>query len=224
MRRSIAPIVFFVFMLCCSGSSSSPGSEAKVISEKRYLLYIPGGIDPSMRYPLILALHPAADAKCMIEAWKAVAEKYRWLILASRESRNGADMYRDSRNLNDLVLEIAEDYPVDRTKIIATGFSGGGQASHFLSMHYPELFRAIVVNTCRIHEAFSSNRGLDYPRNKIAVFLASRTDFRYSEMKADRRFLESMGWRTQWIEFQGGHRIAPEKAYLKAAEWLDSQL
>ncbi len=56
------------------------------------------------------------------------------------------------------------------------------------------------------------------------VFLASPTDFRYNEMKRDRGFLESHGWKTKWIEFTGGHTLAPYEIYEQAAQWLEKNL
>jgi len=64
----------------------------------------------------------------------------------------------------------------------------------------------------------------NYPEGKIAVFLASPTDFRYGEMKRDRSFLEQHHWKIDWIEFAGGHRLAPAAAYEQAAGWLEENL
>jgi hypothetical protein len=40
-------------------------------------------------------------------------------------------------------------------------------------------------------------------------------------MKRDRAFLEARGWVAKWIEFPGGHTIAPASAYEEAAAWLE---
>ena len=42
-------------------------------------------------------------------------------------------------------------------------------------------------------------------------------------MKRDRDFLISCGWRVDWIEFDGGHTLAPDNIYEQAAEWLESR-
>ena len=66
-----------------------------------------------------------------------------------------------------------------------------------------------AISRWRANETKKSNRDL-----------ASPSDFRYQEMKRDRTFLEILGWKTKWIEFQGGHRIAPAASYDQAARWL----
>jgi hypothetical protein len=75
-----------------------------------------------------------------------------------------------------------------------------------------------------IHEDYQDGKKYYYPRNKIAMFLASPADFRYNQMESDRSFLGSIGWKTKWIEFEGSHRIAPKAAYETAAEWLFEQM
>ena len=126
--------------------------------------------------------------------------------------------------LSGTLTTILANYPVDRSRIIAAGFSGGGMAAHYLSMAYPNLISAIVINTGMISESYQNSEKYLHAQNQVAVFLASPTDFRYHEMQADKNHLEGFGWRTQWIEFEGGHAIAPESAYMEAAEWIEKEL
>lgn len=188
-----------------------------------YILYIPKDLESGKRYPLIIALHPGADARSMIDLWKGNAERHGWMVFASKRFSNGQDT---TKSLQDLVSilkgSIFDKYPVDMKRIAATGFSGGGMGSHGLSFEYPGLVSAVIVNTCMIHRYYYSVSS-KYPQGKKAVFLASPTDFRYGEMKSDCALLEQKGWKTKWIEFEGGHRIAPISSYDAAADWLDAQ-
>jgi hypothetical protein len=98
----------------------------------------------------------------------------------------------------------------------------GAHAFAFLS---PQLISAVVINTGMMHENYSQGaQKYMYPKGKLAVFLASPTDFRYGAMKKDRVFLEELGWKTQWIEFAGGHTFAPQAKYEEAALWLEEEL
>lgn len=205
--------------VCFCGVSNKP----QRISTAQYILYIPSGIDHSRKYPLVFALSPGADGNSMVGAWKEVADKYKWIVLGSNEHRNGL-LFKDLGPMLTKTLKfVTANYPVDKSRVIATGFSGGGMSAHYLSMAYPNLFWAVVANTGMIHEDYKDGKKYSYPRNKIAVFLASPTDFRYGEMKENRRFLESIGWKTKWVEFPGGHAIAPKTAYETAAEWLNKR-
>jgi hypothetical protein len=193
----------------------------KVIETGEYVLYLPSELNLQSRHPLLVALSPSADAWSMIRAWQPVVEKHKWLLYASKTSRNGVPYGRLVPPLIAAVESVGTEYPVDKSKIVATGLSGGGMASHCLAYMHPELFSAVIINTGMMAE--DQPTWLHPPRGKIAVFVASPTDFRYQQMKKDRLFLESLGWKTHWIEFPGGHRLAPSAILEEAAQWLSQE-
>jgi predicted peptidase len=197
--------------------------DSKIVDTAEYILYLPFGIDPNHKYPLVIALSPGADAQSMIDTWKDVSEKHKWIILASKESRNGMDMKQMANTLITRLKFVSVNYPIDTSRVIATGFSGGGMLSHALTMFYPKFIAAIVVNTGMMEESYGNANSYMFSQNKLAVFLASPTDFRYTAMRKDKWFLEGIGWKTKWIEFEGGHAMAPSRAYEEAAQWLEEQ-
>ena len=185
-----------------------------------YFVYIPKQIEEAGNVPLIMAFSPDGNAPSMIDVWSAVADRYGWIVGASKEFHNGVgeEIFREVRSeLN----EIEEQYPVDRSKIILAGFSGGAMGCYQFVSAFKDLIRGVVANTGMMDEM---TRESNYPSDKIAVFLASPTDFRYQEMKRDKDFLEGKDWRTAWIEFEGGHVLASRETYEKAAEWLAPRL
>lgn len=202
--------------------SDSYNIKPKTIENDEYVLYIPSRIDGNIKYPLVVAFSPNADAKSMVNTWRDIAEEKKWYLYASKTFRNGTDVIylfsKITNNLNTLFVK----YPIDKSKIIITGMSGGGMGAHFFSYFYPELTKAIVINTGMMHEDYSDPQ--NYPKDKIAVFLASPTDFRYEEMISDETLLKSLGWQTKWIEFEGGHITAPTHIYQQTADWLENKL
>ncbi len=189
-------------------------------------VYLPKGLDYNRKHPWVLGLSPGGNGKDLIPVWKNACDKFQWILVASNDSRNGV-FFSEEWPLLAKTLEIMKaKYPVDPARLYATGLSGGGMVAHFISYNYPESIRGIIVNTCMIHEEFYDPKITDpdsYPKNKIAVFLASPTDFRYNEMQRDKKFLESRGWKTKWIEFEGGHTWAPPEKYVEAVTWLSEQ-
>jgi len=214
VKSFLISIVILSFLI-----SSSFAKEASIHNASKYILHIPSGLSSYKKYPLVIALSPSGDAQSMINTWKDVSEKHKWIIFASKEYRNGPDMNMLISNIVAILDDLFSQYPIDRYKIIATGFSGGGMGSHFFSYLHPDMISAVVINTGMMHE-YQIEKKYSCPRGKLAVFLASPGDFRYLEMKRDRRFLENLGWRTKWIEFGGGHTIAPASSYEEAAQWL----
>lgn len=204
------------------GRSAATATNPKVIESSTEVLYVPAAVvGTQAKRPLVVVLSPNGDAYTMIGTWQPVAERQRWILCASKEFRNDVPVSGVFERLLKRVEILAQNHPIDLTRVIASGISGGGMGSHTLAHYAPALIDAVVINTGMMSP---TDKRPDYPRNKLAVFLASPTDFRYREMQSDEQFLRGRGWRTKWIEFEGGHTLAPDRVYLEAADWLEPQL
>ena len=217
----MACLFFPLFVFAEAGENILRSSE--IVDETAYILYRPSEIDISKRYPLVITLSPAGDAMSMINQWKPISEKYKWLILASKEFRNGIESRPILSRLVTIVKVLHDGrFPIDTQKIVATGLSGGGMGSHEFAFLFPNFISAIIINTGMINEYYLAQRSF-YPRGGTVVFLASPTDFRYREMKQNKEFLDGLNWNTKWIEFSGGHAMAPESVYEEGVEWVIAQ-
>jgi len=183
-----------------------------------YLLYTPDGLEQGKKYPLVFALSPNADPMSMIIAWADTAEKHKWLIAASKEFEVGLDFPTALRLVEAELNDVEKQFPVDRQRVIFSGFSGSSTGAHAFVRAYPGRVWAMVLNSGAMADG-SLTAG--YPPGKLAVLLASRTDPAYAEIARDRQFLESRQWKVQWIEFEGGKALAPAATYEQAAEWLE---
>lgn len=235
--RTIRPITLalFFFLLVVAGlyfyltlSAPAQGAAAtlprltgRLVDRPTFLAYVPEGWKSDHRSPLVFALSPGGDAAGALYAWAAVADRHQWVVAASREFRNGQPFGPSLEHLDAELTAIEAEFAVDPHKVIITGLSGGAMGSHAYAKFHPDRVRAVVPNTGMMSAPFMT---ADYPEGKLAVFLASPTDFRYGEMKRDFAFLESHHWKLQWYEFAGGHRLAPQETYEAAAAWLEEQL
>jgi predicted esterase len=186
-----------------------------------YSVYVPSGLQPDKKYPLVVLLSPSGDPNQLIERWKSIAERFKWILLASKKFHNGASPLGVFKDITTLVREDRLKLPIDRKRIIASGYSGGAMGSHMFVYEQPDFISGVIANTGMIDKDYATYP--NYPRGKFVVFLSSPTDFRYRDMQGDRRFLEGLGWKTKWIEFKGGHVLAPSSAYDEAAEWVSKQ-
>jgi predicted esterase len=195
--------------------------SGKLVELGGALVYVPRGIEAGKKYPLVFALSPSGDALSMIATWAPVADKRRWIVAASTDFKNGLGFSTVLAKMDMALTEVEKSYPVDSARVIFTGFSGGGMGAHAFAGFYPARVRAVVINSGMIQPTFATD---DYPKGLTAVFIASPTDYRYDEMKADRSFLEQRGWKTSWIEFSGGHAVAPPEIYERAAAMVADSL
>ena len=210
-------ILFVLMLLCVSPTACEP--IQKTIS---YEAYVPFYLDPKEKYPMVLLLSPTGDGPALIPLWKDAADHLGWILIASKDHKNGIDYRYLLPRLHRTIEAAIKKYPVDTRRIIVSGMSGGGMSSHTMAYTYPELVSAIVVNTGMMSEFFKDKEAT-YPRGKVAVFLASPTNFRYDEMQSDKEMLDRLEWKTKWIEFEGGHVPAPIEDYMQAAEWINDQ-
>jgi len=206
-----------------NGNVFCPVGESVIIDDSRFFLYIPGNIDCKKRHPLVIIFSPSGEVLGPIQFFKPLADKYQWLILGSKKFYNGVNTDPIFKELTDALNDdVFVKYPVDRNKVIASGISGGGMAAHLIAFEYPQIIWAIIVNTGADHPYCRKYKDR-YPRFKLAVFLASPADFNYSVMESDRKLLIENGWRVKWLEFEGGHTLAPFALYDQAAQWLTEQ-
>ncbi|MGD0709289.1 MAG: hypothetical protein ABSA51_12705 [Anaerolineaceae bacterium] len=186
-----------------------------------YLLYKPDGLDENQPATLIFALSPTADAMSMISVWAKVADEHHWLLAASKDSRNGVEVSILFPEIEGELTDVEQNHKIDPRRVIMTGLSGGGMMSYYFVDAFPDRVSAVVINTGMMDESVMDP---SFPKSKLAVLLASPTDFRWQEMHRDRDFLRSQGWTVDWIEFAGGHTFAPPDIYDQAAQWLDEYL
>jgi len=222
LTLAIAALALILFREI-SGLVRRPDAKptGRLVDHGAWLAYLPEGWQPEERRPLVFALSPTGDARWAISAWVSVADRHRWLVAASKEFRNGQEFGPSLKRIEAELDAVERTYAVDAGRVVVTGLSGGGMGSHAFSKFFPDRVSAVVINTGMMHAPFMTG---DYPEGKRAVFLASPTDFRYTEMKRDRRFLEEHHWATLWIEFPGGHTMAPASVYEQAAAWLEGHL
>ncbi|MEI8011578.1 MAG: hypothetical protein WCI27_03720, partial [Candidatus Omnitrophota bacterium] len=197
IKRRCALTGAFLILLGLIGSAcfNVHSASSEIIDTPDYIVYIPDHLDYQSRHPLIIALSPSSNADAMINTWKENANKFQWIILASKKFHNGIPWPVEKSIFSKIKSDVKSGHLsrlVDQKMILATGLSGGAWASYDYADAFPEFISGLVLNTgmmCEIYiKEFKENRST-FPKNKFAVFLASPTDFRYTEMQQDRDFL-----------------------------------
>ncbi|MEZ6186258.1 MAG: hypothetical protein R3F62_14780 [Planctomycetota bacterium] len=216
--RSLLPLALALLLPTLAVADERPAGKGEVSEDASWAIYTPPGM-PQGKRPVLVCFDPGANYRRMLETWGPVADELKWYLLASKTSKNGVDMGAVARGFSADFRELHKAHPFDPERVAATGYSGGGMASHYLSMSLGDEIKAVIPNTGMIHPQFRKAEG--YPTGKIVAFLASPTDRRFSDMQQDKTLLESLKWRVKWIEFEGGHVIAPHAACLEAARFVE---
>lgn len=126
--------------------------------ERTALVTVPASVDPAQPVPLVLNFHGVIATSEIIQAntgMSAKAELEGFITAAPQgigRSWNAgvccgealAQNIDDVGLTRDLVDRLLRDFPIDPTRIYATGFSNGGAMAYKLACDLPELFAAIA--------------------------------------------------------------------------------
>lgn len=216
---------FFVLFLLIVASSCFAGQvPAGIFDEGEFVVFVPENLDDSYVYPTIIGFSPGGRGSDIISTWRSAATENNCIILGSNVIRNGMDIQKNLITVKaDIKDKLALKYPIDLNKIVALGSSGGGMAAHLFSFFHPDIIAGVITNVGYIHET-SLKQSKRYPRGKACAFLASPTDFNYKLMQQDIKFLEQLKWKCTWLEFEGGHRMAPEHLRSEALDFVLTSL
>ncbi len=182
-----------------------------------YTVYVPKNYTGSEKLPWILALSPSGTARDWMELLQDACDKHHWAFAASQNSNNFVAWQKIVPALKDTIESAPMRFPFDPNGLCVVGFSGAATRAHQIAYLWPNVRKIIVSNGC-IDETHLN--AANYPRGKSVVFIAGSLDPNITKMKRDQQFLMQHGWKTKWIEFQGGHQFAPANAYDQAIEWL----
>ncbi len=184
-----------------------------------YTVYIPKNYTGSEKLPWILALSPSGTAGDWEELLQDACEKHHWAFAASQNSNSLVAWPKIEPTLKDAVESAPKRFPFDPNGLCVVGFSGAATRAHEMAYLWPNVRKIIVSSGCIGEEHLNAT---NYPRGKSVVFIVGSLDQITTKMKRDQQFLIQQGWKTKWIEFQGGHQFAPPSSYDQAIEWLRS--
>lgn len=107
----------------------------------QYLSYTPCGAKNTVekKYPLLVVMHGGGNSMDEVES-------FGYLSIAAREEIIiAAPDFLESEHVMDIIKEVCDKYPVDRSRIYASGFSYGGGMASRLVVKYPHIFAAAAI-------------------------------------------------------------------------------
>ena len=178
-----------------------------------YALYLPSTYSPERTWSLLLAFHPAARGRLMVEKFQAAAEQYGYIVAASNNSRNGPYAV-SSAAAQAMSADVGRRFSIDPQRVYLAGMSGGARVAMGI---------ALAKNNIAGVIASSAGYPDSQPRDSVpfAVFSTAGTeDFNYLEMRLLDRKLSSPHF---LAVFEGGHTLPPDDVAFDALEWMELQ-
>ena len=178
-----------------------------------YALYLPSAYSADRKWNLLIAFHPGARGRAMVEKYAAAAEQYGYIVAGSNTSRNGPWAV-SAAAVQAMSADLGRRFSIDAQRVYATGLSGGARVAMQVA-----LGRNNIAGVIASSAGFPDSR----PRASVpfAVFgTAGTEDFNYLEMRQLDRKLTSPHY---LAVFDGGHALPPDAVALEAIEWMELQ-
>lgn len=206
--------------------SGLPSGSHQTIStsEFSYELYLPWNYSSNISYPLMICLSPNGNGKEFYKSVYPVANERGYILVGSNDFANYRSFDYFLPRVYESLGDVRSRVNVDGSPVYACGFSGGGMASYVISYFKPNYFQGLIVNSGGIHEILYNKENLRRMGVRKVVLLCGRRDGIVSceHMRNDEMWLNAAGIETYFIEFDGGHSMAPQDAYRGAVEWLEA--
>ena len=125
----------------------SKGYQSKVDNSfQPYMVYLPENYDKTKKYPLMIFLHGSASDETTIQRSKQLIPKnYIAVAPFGREKSGGFTNEHAQDDITEVITAVCEDYPIDTTKILLTGFSMGGYGVYRTFFETPNRYKALAV-------------------------------------------------------------------------------
>ena len=107
-----------------------------------YVAWYNNGLLDNGKVPTLLVFHGGGDSAFYIaheSGWYRIANKYGFLLISIENHLNST-----ATEMIELVDKLKEKYPIDETRLYASGFSMGGCKSWDLYQEYPKVFAALA--------------------------------------------------------------------------------
>ena len=178
---------------------------------QRYALYLPKVYTPDRTWSVLMGFHASGRGRAIVETYRAVAERYGYIVAASNNSRNGPwDV--SAAAVRAMSGDLARRFSIDAERVYLTGMSGGARVA-----------MQVALGSKAIAGVIASSAGFPDARPRDAVPFAvfgtvGTEDFNYLEMRRLDRQLASPH---RLAVFDGGHTLPPAETAAEALEWME---
>jgi predicted esterase len=179
-----------------------------------YALYVPSNYSPDRPWSLLIAFHPGARGRAMVEKYQAAAERYGYIVAGSNNSRNGP-LAVAAASVRAMSADLSRRFLIDANRVYLTGLSGGARVAMEMAIEKRNHIAGVIASSAGFPDG--------QPRSSVpfAVFgTAGTEDFNHIEMRMLDRKLTSPH---RLAIFDGGHTLPPDAVALEAIEWMELQ-
>ncbi len=195
-----------------SGSQFLPGASVflsrlacKQNGNLHYSVYYPASYDTFSSFPVLMLFDPHADSELPLRMYSHLADKYRFILMSSCNSKNGNDAALTAEIIQTMLAQVRYLSKADTSAILCGGFSGGARVAAMAGLS-PSGIKALIL--CGAGIPAGAWTGL--PPHLVLAIAGNRDMNLYEVIRyktPDPRLLS----RYQVIRFNGEHAWPPSQ-------------
>ncbi len=226
MCRSILRIFLLLLLAALPAAADEAWQLGQVIDPvislqdpaQSYALYLPSNYATGRRWPIMFCFDPGGRGAIPVALFRAAAEKYGWILIASNNSRNGPwkDVYEAAGAVWD---DAHARLRIDDSRVYAAGFSGGARVACGLA-------RLLNIRPAGVIGCGGGLPEWLAPADMAGIpwfGTVGRKDFNYGEMKELEKELLHLGFPCRLSVFPGKHSWPPSELAMAAVTWMEER-
>src|SRR5690349_6499134 len=172
LHQHIIPLLLFFYSISCTSKNSAstqnennlrdtttssivsvsdsfevgkvtPSVTCKTDASQSYALYIPSKGNKEA-LPVIYFFDPHADGSLPLSKYKALADRYNFILIGSNNSKNGNDWPTTENIWNNLFNDTQKRLKINSDRIYTCGFSGGAKVASYAALNHSGIKGVIV--------------------------------------------------------------------------------
>ncbi len=171
-----------------------------------YCYYLPQAYNGSDKLPIIFFLDPHANGSEPIKKYADLANKYKYILVASNNVKNGMPGNISMSEFQQMIQEAQHRFVFDEKRMFTAGFSGGAKLAMVFAQQLPEI---IGVAACGGSIPMNQN---DKP-GFYYVGIVGNQDFNYLETNQTFSLYDQNGFDFTSVIFDGDHMWPPKESF-----------
>jgi len=189
-----------------TGGTVIPKLQTLADASQSYAIYLPTTYNNIKTLPVLFLFDSHAKGKTVVEKYKDLCEKFKYIVAVSNNSQNGLSQDVYPSIIDDFFKDVRSRFKIDSMRIYAGGFSGGARVASMAA------FANYSVSALIGSGAGFSGMPQNFPPNLMYIGLVGNKDFNFLEFLNINAYLDKINVPHQLIIFDGKHEWpTPEK-------------
>lgn len=117
-------------------------TEELSCGEFHYYLYLPKSLRNDAKHPVVFVMDPGGGKPGTNQRYKLGAERNRWIIAVSKESKNNFNSSQQA--VDSMIKEVTSSLPIDEDRMYTSGFSGGSRMAFATATQHKDIAGVIA--------------------------------------------------------------------------------